>query len=88
MAFSKELIRAVNATWQAIASDVLQACAECGDEPDNEGAVEMCIDADRIVMYGGEEGQAAQNEFRARSAQIGYTPALKELAAQLPCPLM
>lgn len=86
--YSKDLIRAVNATWQAIASDLIEACAECGEEVDALGAIEACIDADRIVMYGGEEGQAAQNEFRARSAQVGYSQALKELAEQMPCPLM
>lgn len=88
MAYSKDLMQAVNATWQAIGSDLLQACSECGEEPDNEGAVEACFDADRIVMYGGEKGKAAQDEFRARIAEIGYTKALKEVCKQLPFPLM
>lgn len=88
MPYSKELIRAVHSTWQAIGSDLLQACAECGEEPDNEGAVEACMDADRIVAYGGPEGVAAQEEFRARMHQVGYSTALSELARQLPCPLM
>jgi hypothetical protein len=88
MAYSKDLIQAVHNTWQAIGSDLLQACAECGEEPDNEGAVESCLDADRIVTYGGDKGAEAQVEFRARMAVVGYSKALSELARQLPCPLM
>jgi hypothetical protein len=83
--FSKDLVDAVHATWQAIGSDLLSGCDE---EPDNEGAVEACIDADRIVTYGGEKGKAAQDEFRARMHEIGYSKALTELARSLPCPLM
>lgn len=88
MAYSNTLIHALHATWQAIGSDLLQACAESGEEPDNEGAVEACLDADRITVYGGEHGLAAQTEFRARMHQVGYHTALTELARQLPCPLM
>jgi hypothetical protein len=89
MAYSRDTIRAVNNTWQAIASDLLQACDECGEpEPDNECAVECCMDADRVVVYGGDLGQAAQDEFRARITEVGYARALRELARQLPYPLM
>lgn len=82
--FSKQFVSAVNATWQAIASDLIDACGEL----DNFEAVESCIDADRIVMYGGENGKAAQDEFRARVAAVGYVPALREVCDSLPYPLM
>lgn len=88
MKFSKEFVQAVNSTWQAIGSDLLQSYEECGEEPDNEEVVQACIDADRIVTYGGERGKAAQEEFRARMHEIGYGPALKEAVASLPYPLV
>ena len=84
MKFSQAFVRAVNSTWQAIGSDILQCSAECGEDVDNESAVESCIDADCIVTYGGEEGKAAQDEFRARVREVGYGPALKEAVKSLP----
>ena len=83
--YSKATIQAIHNTWQAIGSDLLSGCDE---EPDNEGAVEACMDADRIVMYGGNGGQTAQDEFRARIKVLGYGKALTELAKALPYPLM
>jgi len=85
--FSKDFIQAIHDTWQAIGSDLMEACACCGEELDNESAVEGCIDADRIVTYGGEKGKAAQDEFRARMHEIGYRPALLEAMHSLPYPL-
>lgn len=86
--FSKEFVQAVHNTWQAIGSDLLQCYEETGGEPDNEEAVEGCIDADRIVMYGGPKGKAAQDEFRAKVREIGYSPAIKLACKSLPCPLV
>ena len=86
--FSKEFVQAVIHTWQAIGSDMLQACGECEEDADNEAMVEGCIDADRIVVYGGPHGQAAQDEFRARSREVGYGQALKEAVKSLPYPLV
>lgn len=86
--FSKTFVDAVHATWQAIGSDLLQCAEETGSELDNDEVVESCIDADRIVVYGGEAGQAAQDEFRARSAQVGYAVALREAIKSLPYPLV
>lgn len=88
MKFSKDFVQAIHNTWQAIGSDLMQCSEEVGDELDNECAVEGCIDADRIVVYGGEKGKEAQAEFRARIAVVGYGKALKEAAASLPCPLV
>lgn len=86
--FSKEFVQAVNATWQAIGSDLIASCEECGEQVDNYNAVESCIDADRIVVYGGAYGQAAQNEFRSRMTAVGYEQAMREAMASLPYPLM
>lgn len=86
--FSKAFVQAVHNTWQAIGPDIMQCYEETGGEADNEEVVESCIDADRIVTFGGEGGQAAQTEFRARSAQVGYAQALREAVKSFPCPLV
>jgi hypothetical protein len=86
--FSKEFFQALNNTWQAIGSDVLQCCEEAGESPDNESCVESCIDADRIVQYGGPSGKAAQEEFRTRMAEVGYGKALKEVCKQMKIPFV
>jgi hypothetical protein len=86
--FSKMFVEAIHATWQAIGSDLLQSYEATGGEPDNEEVVQSCIDADHIVVYGGENGKAAQDEFRARMAVVGYAEALKEAIKSLPYPLV
>jgi hypothetical protein len=86
--FSKEFVQAIHNTWQAISPDMIASVEEWGEELDDESAVEGCIDADSIVIYGGEKGKAAQEEFRARMHIIGYPKALKEAMASLPYPLM
>jgi len=86
--FSKMFVQAIHDTWEAIGPDLMQCAEETGSELDNDEAVESCIDADRIVVYGGEDGQAAQAEFRARSAQVGYGVALREAIKSLPYPLV
>jgi hypothetical protein len=86
--FSALFVQAIHNTWQAIGSDLLACYEETGGEADNEEVVEGCIDADRIVVYGGENGKAAQDEFRARSAVVGYSVALREAVKSLPCPLV
>lgn len=86
--FSKDFVQAVQLTWSMIGSDVLQCYEETGEEPDNEACVEGCIDGDRIVVYGGEKGKAAQDEFRAKITEIGYSKALKLACKSLPYPLV
>jgi hypothetical protein len=54
-ALVERLIPAVNACWQAIGSDVMELCGE--DEPySKEIAIEQCLDANRLAMYGGPDG--------------------------------
>ena len=50
--FSLRFIKDVKATWQAIAPDVADMCC-C-----NEDCLEMCLDADRLAMFGSEESNA------------------------------
>lgn len=50
-----ELRRIVTQVWQQIGYDVIQACAEVGEELTNESAIESCLDADRPLMLGETE---------------------------------
>jgi len=86
--FSALFVQAIHNTWQAIGSDLLQSYEASGEEPENDAVVEGCIDADHIVVYGGEHGKAAQDEFRARSKEVGYARALQEAVKSLPYPLV
>lgn len=85
---SKELMQALNATWQAIGPDLMQCAEETGSELDNEEVVEACFDADRIVVYGGELGKASQDEFRAMIRETSYREALKHVIKHMPCPFV
>lgn len=86
--FSKEFVQAIHTTWQSIGPDLLSCYAECDESPDNEAAVEACLDADRIIVYGGKNGHLAQDEFISRISVVGYGAALTEAVASLPCPLV
>lgn len=85
---SQVLVRAIHTTWQAIGCDAIAAVQECGEEMGNEEAVEMCLDADRVATFGGKDGQAAQDEFRALVAEYGYVKSLSHVASSLPQRLM
>ena len=65
----------IERTWNAIGSDMY----ECDPEIDNYGAVESVVDADRLAMYGGEEGEYANEIFKDLVAQFGYSPVLSFL---------
>lgn len=56
-----EVDRMLRTTWDAIADDVLQLAGECT----NEVVIEMCVDADRLFDYGGNDELA--REFYACS---------------------
>lgn len=83
MAFSKELIRAVNNVWAQIGNDVEQCAAECGETVTHDECVESCVDADRLSSMGGVNGQAADKEFRGYVQAHGYTKALNDLCKQI-----
>jgi hypothetical protein len=45
------LKRVLLTTWQAVGSDALAACAEAGEQLDNETAIEVVLDASRAEAY-------------------------------------
>jgi hypothetical protein len=83
--FSAEQIvtlrRAMNATWQQIGHDCEQFVE------DNEGAVEACIDADRLVFNcgwgdgGKADGAAADAIVRETIKRTSYAATLRALSA-------
>jgi hypothetical protein len=85
---SKELMYALNATWQAIGPDLMQCAEETGGELDNEEVVEACFDADRIVVYGGDHGKSSQDEFRTMIRETSYREALQHVIKHMPCPFV
>jgi hypothetical protein len=74
-ALVKALKRPIHTTWQAIGPDAIEMCE------DNEQAMEMCLDADRLLTYGDDE--AAHKVYKLEVAQSGYMPLLKYLSANI-----
>lgn len=72
--FSVQFLNDVNKVWGAIAPDAAEFCE------DNESAVEMCIDANRLSMYGSE---ASEIELRGYIAAHNYRIVLRELCKQV-----
>lgn len=62
-------------TWQCIAHDVYELCE------DNEEAMEMCIDADRLLLNG--ENPTAHALVRDTIRANGYRETLAFLAAHI-----
>jgi len=63
------LTSGIRQVWQQIGFDM-------PDDTDNEGAVEVCVDADRLTMLPSPD---ANNEFRALVAQHGYPKTFRAL---------
>lgn len=65
--FVKKVAAAINRTWETIGSDLEACCAEMGEALDNAGALESCLDADRVDAYGG-----------SKDASVAIAAAIKE----------
>lgn len=74
---------AVRATWRAIGPDFENGCVmeEGVDEPLICQA-EACIDADRLSIYGGEHGVAADRDISALMDAHGQDAVLRAIADQ------
>ena len=74
MKFSKTAINGIVGVWNNIAADV----AECVDphDMDNLTALEMCLDADRLKMFGFTK---AAEEFDRLLEDYDYQDVLQEL---------
>jgi len=69
------LKKAILQVWNDIAPDVEDF------HPDNEDAIEMCIDADRLVTFA--KSQEAKDQLRALLDQFGYQATLTYLASHI-----
>jgi len=70
MNISPELISAIHSVWQAIAPDAMEFCC------DNEEALEMVLDANRLETFGYEK---EYKELTSLFQQHGYVEAFCEL---------
>ena len=82
-AFLSDVKRAIWLTWQAIGHDVEQCAEECGERVKNDGAVESCIDADRLLDYGGINGLIADTAITAAIRDHGYPKVLRFLSRNI-----
>jgi hypothetical protein len=71
------LLAAIQTVWQQIAPDIVWF----PDEPDNEAALEMCLDADRLDPRSGHQDDAeAHAEYRRMIADYGWREVVVALA--------
>ena len=62
-------------TWNAIGYDIIESCAVCGEELDNEQAIESCMDANNL-MYTGDDKEA-DDLLHVLCAEHGYRTVLE-----------
>ena len=72
--FSEQLVKDVQTVWQAIAADAAEFCE------DNESAIEMCIDANRLAIFANEMSDV---EIKRLSKEFGYQTVLRQLSKSL-----
>ena len=72
---------AIHKTWSQIGFDVLECAETCGESVDNWSAVEACLDADRLVINGGDP--VAQDLYRALIQEHGYDKVIDYLAKNI-----
>lgn len=72
--FSKQLIADIQTVWQAIAHDCLEFCE------DNESAIEMCIDANRLATFA---NKSSDDEIQQLCKEFGYQTVLRQLSKSL-----
>lgn len=68
------LMTAVRTTWAAIAYDL----GECDDEE----AIEVCCDADRLEMFGGIAGKEANQELKVLCKAHGFRNVVAAIVAK------
>jgi hypothetical protein len=74
-----EMIKpAILNVWDQIGSDVM-ALVEDPGEIENDGAIEMCVDADRLRTMGGADGAAADDMLTDAHAEHGWDDVIKAL---------
>ena len=72
--FSAQLKVDVQVVWQAISLDVVEFCE------DNESAIEMCIDANRLSTFA---NKSSDDEIQSLCKEFGYHTVLRQLSKTL-----
>lgn len=81
-AFITRVAQPIYTVWNAIGADVYDAVGACGEEDlDNAGAIECCIDADRLHIHGNDK--EANMLIREQCRIHGYTKVLKYLSKHI-----
>ena len=75
-----ELIKpSILQVWDAIGSDVLALVTDPG-ELENAGAIEMCVDADRLRTMGGKDGEVADMLLEDAHSKHGWDDVIEALS--------
>jgi len=74
----------MRATFQVTAHDLEEACRSCGEELDNKGAIESCLDGGGLMgMYGGAAGKEAEALLDAASKAGHYEQVFRACCKQI-----
>jgi hypothetical protein len=77
----KQLVDPVLEVWAAIGHDILAALEAVGDEPDNESAIEMCLDADHLTLT--VKLPEADRLLKQLCSEYGFTCVVQALAREV-----
>jgi hypothetical protein len=78
---TKQLVEPVLRVWDAIGYDVEEGMQACGEELDNEVAIESCLDADRLLLTG--NNAEAHALCRNLCREHGFNQVVRDLAKQV-----
>lgn len=70
-------------TWEVVAGDCYEVASECGEKLTNAMAVETCLDANRMAMYGGEAGKEADKLLDQACRAGHYTQIFRAICREL-----
>lgn len=78
---TKQLVEPLLRVWNAIGWDVEESLQAMGEEVDNEGAIEMCLDANRLLING--EDAAAEALLDQLCREHGFNRVVQDLSKQV-----
>ncbi len=75
------LVQPLLVVWNAIGWDVEEGMQACGEELDNEVAIESCLDADHLLLTGNDPDAHAL--CRALCLEHGFGVVVRELSKRV-----
>jgi hypothetical protein len=76
-----KLVEPVLVVWNAIGWDVEESLQACGEELDNESAIEMCLDANRLLLNGND--QEAETLLNQLCREHGFGQVVRALCQRV-----